>query len=154
MSAWFESRLRLPEPSGPPASVRRFVPTDTPLSQECVAVPGEGWSVVGHAQGAVRLFEVPSLQAEHCMLTFRASLRSEGLDGRAFLEMWVRLPGKGEFFSRGLNQPVRGTTDWVSCETPFHLKKGQKADLAKLNLVVEGRGSVWIKEIELLSTRL
>jgi hypothetical protein len=34
------------------------------------------------------------------------------------------------------------------------LKKGERPDLIKLNLAVEGRGKVWIKEVELLrSTR-
>ena len=52
----------------------------------------------------------------------------------------------------GLNQPLKRTTDWSSYEIPFRLKKGQRPDLIKLNLVVEGRGKVWIKDIELLRT--
>ncbi len=66
--------------------------------------------------------------------------------------MWCRLPGRGEFFSRGLNQTLKGTTDWASYEIPFRLKKGERPDLIKLNLAVEGRGKVWIKDVELLKT--
>jgi hypothetical protein len=68
--------------------------------------------------------------------------------------MWCRLPGRGEFFSKGLQQGVKGTTDWSSYETPFILKAGQRPDLIKLNLVGEGAGTVWIKEVELLRTPL
>ena len=81
-------------------------------------------------------------------------MKTDGLVGRAFLEMWCRLPGLGEFFSKGLEQAVKGTTDWCSQEVPFYLKKGQRPDLIKLNVVIEGRGKVWIKDIQLLKTPL
>ena len=68
--------------------------------------------------------------------------------------MWCRLPGHGEFFSKGLHQAISGTTDWGSYEIPFYLKKGQQPDLIKLNLAIEGKGKVWIKDLELLATPL
>ena len=55
-------------------------------------------------------------------------------------------------FSKGLNQAATGTTDWASYEIPFSLKKGQRPDLIKLNLVIEGRGKVWLRDIQLLKT--
>ncbi len=33
---------------------------------------------------------------------------------RPFVEMWVRIPGKGEFFSRGLDRPITGTMSWMN----------------------------------------
>ena len=71
-----------------------------------------------------------------------------------FRTMLTILPGRGEFFSKGLQHPVTGTNDWASYEIPFYLKKGQKPDLIKLNLVVEGKGELWTKEVELLQTPL
>ncbi len=41
-------------------------------------------------------------------------MQSENLDGKAFVEMWVRIPGKGEFFSRGLDRPITGTMSWMT----------------------------------------
>ena len=61
---------------------------------------------------------------------------------------------QGEFFSKGLHHSVKGMTDWASYETPFYLMKGQRPDLIKLNLVFEGAGTVWIKDVELLQTPL
>jgi hypothetical protein len=91
---------------------------------------------------------------EQCLLTYRAEIKAEGLQGRAFLEMWCRLPGRGEFFSKGYKQAVSGTVDWVRYEIPFYLKRGQKPDLIKLNVVVEGPGTVWLRNVELLKTPL
>jgi hypothetical protein len=42
--------------------------------------------------------------------------------------------------------------DWPSFQITFRLKKGQHPDLIKLNLAVEGRGTVWIKDVVLLGT--
>jgi hypothetical protein len=88
------------------------------------------------------------------MLTYRAEMKTEDLKGRAFLEMWCGLPGRGEFFSKGFQQAVSGTIGWSRYETPFYLKKGQKPDLIKLNLVIEGTGKVWLRHVELLQTPL
>jgi hypothetical protein len=39
-------------------------------------------------------------------------------------------------------------------DPPFYLKEGQKPDLIKLNVVVEGLGTVWPRNVELLKTPL
>ena len=64
--------------------------------------------------------------------------------------MWCQFTGKGEYFSRDLSSPLTGTTDWSTEETPFFLKKGENPDNVKLNLVIEGKGTVWIADIGLL----
>ena len=53
-----------------------------------------------------------------------------------------------------LQNPVTGSNNWASYETPFFLKKGEKPDLIKLNLVVKGPGKIWIKDVELLRAPL
>jgi hypothetical protein len=45
---------------------------------------------------------------------------------------------------------VTGSNDWASYEIPFFLKKGEKPDLIKLNVVLKGGGKVWIKDVQLL----
>ncbi|MBI5251259.1 MAG: hypothetical protein HY912_17360 [Desulfomonile tiedjei] len=102
----------------------------------------------------IRLFETGKLGVEDARLIYRARLRSENLKGQAFLEMWCNFPGKGEFFSRGLKNPISGTTGWVTEETPFFLKKGENPDNVKLNLVVNGTGTVWIQDIKVLKAPL
>ena len=98
----------------------------------------------------VRLFEVGDIDLENARLIYQAKVRMEGVEGQVYLEMWCHSPGKGEFFSRGLQTPLTGTTDWTTEETPFFLKKGENPDNVKLNLVINGKGTVWIDDIRLL----
>jgi tRNA A-37 threonylcarbamoyl transferase component Bud32 len=110
-----------------------------------------------------RVLDVTDPGFEDCKVLYRAKLKTERLTGRACLEMWCRLPGRGEFFSKGLNQIVTGSNDWASFEIPFFLKKGERPDLIRLNLLVASTGwlwkkavsgKVWIKGVELLKAPL
>ncbi len=154
MLEWLKSIFSPLRPSGPPETIRAFRTTDATVSRGSTAVAGDGWVVESSEAQTIRLFEVEAPQAEQCLLTYRAKLKTDALAGRAFLEMWCRFPGRGEFFSKDLNHAVEGTTDWASCETPFLLKKGQRPDLIKLNIAIEGRGKVWVKDVQLLRTPL
>jgi hypothetical protein len=154
MAGWLKSRLKGPEPSGPTETLRLFRTSDPTLTRDGVTIEEDGWVIDAQEARTVRLFEVQAPPLEQIRLTYRARVMSTGLSGRAYLEMWCRLPGRGEFFSKGLHQAVKGTTGWTCCETPFVLKKGQRPDLVKLNLVVEGTGRVGLKDVELLTTPL
>ena len=81
-------------------------------------------------------------------------IKTEELEKRAYLQMWCRLPGVGEFFSKGLHNSVVGTNGWATYEIPFRLEKGQEPDLIRLELVMEGKGTLWIKDVELLKSPL
>jgi hypothetical protein len=98
----------------------------------------------------VRLFELGDIDIENARLIYQAKVRTEGVEGQVFLEMWCHFPGKGEFFSRGLQTPLTGTTNWATEETPFFLKKGENPDNVKLNLVINGKGTAWIDDIRVL----
>ncbi len=76
------------------------------------------------------------------------------MEGQVFLEMWCHFAGKGEFFSRGLQAPLTGTTDWTTEETPFFLKKGENPDNVKLNVVINGKGTAWVDDVKLLRAPL
>ncbi len=98
----------------------------------------------------IRLYETGDIDIENAQLIYRARLRTQGIEGPVYLEMWCSLPGKGEFFSRAFQSPLSGSTDWTTQETPFFLQKGQNPDNVKLNLVVNGKGTVWINDIRLI----
>jgi len=98
----------------------------------------------------VRLLEINNIDVENASLIYQARLRTKDLDGQAYLEMWCGFAGKGEFFSRSLKSPLAGTNEWTTVETPFYLEQGQNPDLIKLNLVVDGKGTVWIDEVKIL----
>jgi hypothetical protein len=98
----------------------------------------------------VRLFEVGDIDIENARLIYQAKIRTDNIAGKVYLEMWCNFPGKGEFFSRGLQTPLTGTTNWTREETPFFLKKGENPDNIKLNLVIDGKGTAWIDDIRLM----
>lgn len=98
----------------------------------------------------VRLFEVGDVDVENAKLIYQAKVRTESVEGPVYLEMWCHFPGKGEFFSRGLQEPITGTTNWSTEGTPFFLQKGENPDNVKLNLVIDGKGTAWIDDIRLV----
>jgi hypothetical protein len=95
----------------------------------------------------VCLGEVAGLDIENVRLIYRAKVKSD-LEGVAFLEMWVHV-NSGQYFSKGMNDPIEGKTDWKSILTPFLFQKGQKPDKVVLNLVINGKGTVWIDDVVL-----
>jgi hypothetical protein len=102
----------------------------------------------------VLLFETGDIDMEDARLIYRARLRTENLDGSAYLEMWCVFEELGEYFSRALHAPLSGANDWTTQETPFLLERGQNPGNVKLNLVVEGTGTVWIDDVRLLRAPL
>lgn len=98
------------------------------------------------------LGEVTGLNIENAKLIFKASVKSD-LAGVAFLEMWAQVGGR-QYFSRGMNNPVEGQSDWKSIQTPFMFQKGQKPEKVTLNLVINGRGTVWIDDVVLSKAAL
>src|SRR5262245_14525460 len=146
---------RAPETSGAilaqyPITALDVLTRDSTAIDSAVTADGNGsLRIRTGAPMTVRLYETGDLDVEDARVIYQAKLRSEGLEGKAYLEMWCGFPGKGEFFSRALQAPISGTTEWTSQETPFFLQKGQNPNNVKLNLVIEGRGTVWIDDIKL-----
>jgi len=138
------------DPKQKAQTMRSFTTTDSTISKDLVVTEDKAWLADCKKAQTFRLFEVENPGVEQCLVIYRAKLKTENLTEPAYLEMWCRFPGKGEFFSRGLAHPVTGSNDWASYETPFILKKGEKPDLIKLNLVLKGTGKAWVKDVELL----
>lgn len=81
-------------------------------------------------------------------LVTQADVKTDLESGSVVLETLVK--AKGSFyFSRALDKPLGGKSDWNKIQTFFHFKKGEKPEEIFINLIVEGCGSVWIDAIEL-----
>ncbi len=101
-----------------------------------------------------RLVETGDIDVENARLICQAKVRTAGVDGEVYLEMWCHFAGKGEYFSRALHAPLSGTADWTTQETPFFLRKGENPDNVKLNLVINGSGTAWIDDMRLIKGSL
>lgn len=102
----------------------------------------------------VPLYQIGDVDVEHARVIYRARIRTAGVQGRVYLEMWCGFAGLGEFFSRALNAPLVGSTEWTSQETPFILQTGQNPDGIALNIVITGPGTVWVDDVALVKAPL
>jgi hypothetical protein len=137
--------------------VKAFGPSDKPVTPEGVTANQKGWRIDAKGDRTVILYEIKDPGQEECLLTCRAQMKSSDLQGRAYLAMWRPLPGDpvdGEGFSKAIQMPLSGTAEWASYETSFRLEKGQRPDRIKLGVVIEGKGAIWIRDVELLQAPL
>jgi hypothetical protein len=122
----------------------------SPKIQSDSSVKNEGKSSIKVTTGwptTITIGEVTGLEIDNAKLVYRAKVKTE-LNGVAFLELWAHVGG-GQYFSKGMNDVVKGNSDWKSIQTPFMFQKGQKPSKVTLNLVINGVGTVWIDDVVL-----
>lgn len=137
--------------SFPSDSLDKVISKDNVSVDKETTSSGKGsFKMVATEPTVFRLFESTLPTLENARLIYSARLKTLDAKGKVVLEMWVHFPGKGEFFSRGLQDPLTGTTDWTSVETPFFLQAGEKPDRVKLNVMFTGSGTAWVDEIRLI----
>ena len=144
--------------------VLKAYPIDNPdglLTQDgvefdgAVSADGNGSvKIIAPESTTVLLYETGDIDVEDGRLIYQAKVRTQDVLGQVYIEMWCHFPGRGEFFSRALQAPLSGTNEWSSQETPFFLKKGENPDNIKINIVVNGSGTIWIDDIRLLKAPL
>lgn len=94
--------------------------------------------------------DISSRKIEDMVLDYSAKVKTKDLKGVAFLEMWVHFPDDSAYFARGRENTIKNTTDWTTLSTAFHLQKGQIPNAVTLNLVINGKGTVWIDQVNLV----
>ena len=103
----------------------------------------------------IELIELNNENLKNKRLTFKAQMRSEDLKasgdvrGISYIELAAKFPDGEELVSRGPRIPIKGTTDWRVVDTVLYIDNNDSPESLKLNLVVEGVGSVWIDSVEL-----
>ncbi len=103
----------------------------------------------------VELFELkpePTVR-EKTILVYQAKMKSSGLKGTAYLEMWCDFGSKGEYVARGQNDVVGGDSDWKTVQTHYTIPQGKVLGRVKLNLVINGQGNVWLDDLRLLKSK-
>ena len=116
------------------------------------AVSGDGKGSIkieANTPSVIPLYIVNDVRVDDTQIIYEAKVKSESLNGQALLEMWCVFKDKGEFFSRGFDSVISGTSNWKTIKTVFNLRKGEMPDQIKLNVMVNGVGIVWIDEIRL-----
>jgi hypothetical protein len=98
----------------------------------------------------VRLFDVSGILIDDARLIYQARVRTEDVKGLVYLKMWCYFKGKGEFYSQSIQSPLSGTNEWTTLQTPFYLRAGERPNEVKLQLVIDGSGTVWIDDVRLI----
>lgn len=152
MLRWLKSAIFGPQPVGPPETLRAFKLSEPTISTGAVRVEDQALVLESNEKTTVNLFEVTQPPVEQCILTYRAMAKADKLEGKAYLEMQCRFPRVGEHSAKGMDKALDGLSDWSLLETEVYLGSGQKPDSLRLNLVMEGPGTVRMKDVELIKT--
>ncbi|HYG73715.1 MAG TPA: hypothetical protein VEK08_01680 [Planctomycetota bacterium] len=98
--------------------------------------------------------EKPGIDADIYAIT--GQVRYEGVQGKAYLEMWSYFPDGAAFFSRtlgesGPTQHLEGASGWRRFELPFNAA-GAKTHPSSLeiSLIFPGAGKVWLSDLKLV----
>ncbi|MBL7068595.1 MAG: hypothetical protein ISS34_01880 [Candidatus Omnitrophica bacterium] len=102
----------------------------------------------------VRLYETGDIDVKNARLIYQAKLRTEDVEGKVYIQMWCHFPGKGEYYSRAIQSALSGTNEWTSQEIPFFLTKKDNPDNIKFDVVLTGKGTVWVDDIKLIRAPL
>ena len=97
----------------------------------------------------VQLYEVPSPKAENADIIYQAKLKAKDFGGDAYLQMLIHYPSGGEITAQNYEKAIGGTTEWVAMEVKANIRKGQKPEVVRLNLILNGGGTVWVDDVHL-----
>jgi len=103
----------------------------------------------------VRLYEVRNPRGlEGRLIVLSAKLKSVGVRGRTYPELWVHAAGRNEVQVRSPSVFLAQTRDWTPLRLEYRCEKGERPELLRVNLVIDGIGRAWIDDIRLTSEPL
>lgn len=139
--------LKDPMWSGLIAPERLGLKLESELKDSAVRVE-TGWPVTVN----LTTVDASKMHLDQTTITFSADLKG-GADftGNAVLEMWLHVPGGmgGNFHRQNIDRPLHGKSPWSRYQTSFTLTQGQVPDKIYLNLVLNGKGTVWFRNVQL-----
>ncbi len=85
----------------------------------------------------------------------RGQVRYEAVEGKAYLEMWNHFPADERYFTRtlaasGPMQHLEGSSDWRPFVLPFLIESPKGPQKLVLNVVLPGKGKVWLGPLSLV----
>jgi hypothetical protein len=104
------------------------------------------------------LFILRDISHKRAKLKWEAYCKSKDLEGKAFMEIGVQIYSKSgkeydTYIYRG-DEFISKTTDWKKLKVEFLCTEGRMISTVQLNLIVKGRGTVWIDQVKFTATPL
>jgi hypothetical protein len=138
------------EAAFPADNLDGVVSSDLVVFDKAVSADGKGSLKIAVEQPTtIQLYEVPVPKVENSDMIYQAKVKAQDFGGDAYLQMLVHFPSGGEMEAQNYDKAIGGTTDWVAMEVPFKVRKGQKPDVVRLNLILNGAGTVWVDDVRL-----
>jgi hypothetical protein len=140
-----------------------FVPPEADQERyRLVAKPGAGVDRAAveirgdNVQTLTRIVEVDNPPVDSHQYVLRGWVKYQDVAGAAVLEMWNDFGPRGAYFSRtfadvGPMRSISGTSDWREVELPFHAEPGMRPQKITVNVVMPGRGAIWLSSLTLHS---
>jgi hypothetical protein len=97
----------------------------------------------------IPLFKITDLKIDNSRLVYSAKIRTQQVIGQVYLEMNCHLSEQASLNTTAQANLLSGSSDWKEQEASIDLQKGQMPDSLMLNLIINGRGIVWIDDIKL-----
>jgi hypothetical protein len=152
MIDWLEHQDHVMRAAGGAKLLRRFIPTETPITRKGITPEDGGWRIDFTRPGEVAIFAIdhPEIGARR-VLTYRAEMRTANATDKVFLKMNVRVAHEEDRFSQGIHDAAAGETGWACYHATFYLREDQLPTRVEFIVVSVGSGTVWIRNIELLT---
>jgi hypothetical protein len=132
-----------------PKNVTVFEPGKLTKEQREIVIevtPGEA--------AATKVIEDKDPKAPSHLYILVGKVKYEDVDETAYLEMWSHFDD-AMYFSRTLGedkgpmQKIVGTSNWRDIALPFRSKPGMLPDKLVVNVVLPGKGKIWLTELRL-----
>ena len=101
----------------------------------------------------VAIIERPAIKGQRYAVT--GQVRYTGVEGAGYLEMWSHFPNGGQYFSRTLGDvgpmmKLLGSSGWRQFTLPFDATGAPPPTRLVVNVVLPGRGVVYLGPLELV----
>jgi hypothetical protein len=107
----------------------------------------------GEKTVTLKIIKKPKITSRHYALM--GEVKYKDVHGTGYLEMWNSFPNGGAFFSRTLGNggpmgSISGSSEWRKFLLPFNSTENQFPDELTFNVVLGGKGTVWVREVKLV----
>jgi len=110
----------------------------------------------GSTPATITILTIENPQITAPIYALEGLVRYQGVEGNGYLELWNHFPGGARYYTRtaaksGPMQYLSGSSKWRRFVLPFYQPNGgEHPRMLELNIVLPGRGTVWIGPLRLM----
>jgi hypothetical protein len=135
-------------------SINRVVAQELVAFDKSVSSDGDGSIMIKTAEPVTVRFLESKLPGENCKYTYKVKMKTDKLNGDAYLSMDINYPNGGkQSVQQEIQSYLSDNNDWTPMEITI-TAPNQKPASVLLNVVVDGEGTVWIDDLHLIATPL